>query len=582
MNRMQFTSVLLIAVLLSPVSGLVWGQADTASKESADPYLPSYPPGPYGWHPAYPPQPVPWGAAPGWMPPPAYGPSPAMISTPGYTTRTEPVSQLSVEEVTSERDNLQAALEIKESALASTHELLAQTRDSLQQAEASIRAVEEEKQQQLQEQARLKEMLSEATAIYDTAETKLGTLNTQIETLRSAVNTQQAELENFQKNAAEQQAEIDRLLSQITSRDEKLAALEAELETAKQALETARSEIDASNEKLASLETEKQVCTNELAILNDQLKLESALNETNDQELATVTEKSEDLAGELSACNGQIAKFREELTIARAETATLLSRLEPQEAQTLAATPAEDVSTMPAAQHQPDAVAIGEIASLGITAASDMEDPPQQTEPENHQTIAEQQAAEKVTADEKPELAVQESGADVKQALMAVAPQQTDETLAAIPAKLTMPDFDRDGINDSIDLCLDSKPDAKVDALGCNAGQPIVMNGVAFRYDSHELSKDARSILDNIASILIRHPDLKFEVAGHTDAQGDSAYNQWLSELRAQAVRDYLIDNGLPEENLSAHGYGAEFPIATNDTRDGLRVNRRVELRRLE
>ena len=96
------------------------------------------------------------------------------------------------------------------------------------------------------------------------------------------------------------------------------------------------------------------------------------------------------------------------------------------------------------------------------------------------------------------------------------------------------------------------------------------------------MSKDARSILDNIASILSNHLELKFEVAGHTDAQGDSAYNQWLSELRAQAVRDYLIENGLPEENLSAHGYGAEHPIATNNTRDGLRINRRVELRRLE
>ena len=79
----------------------------------------------------------------------------------------------------------------------------------------------------------------------------------------------------------------------------------------------------------------------------------------------------------------------------------------------------------------------------------------------------------------------------------------------------------------------------------------------------------------------MQYPRLQLEVAGHTDGQGDRAYNRWLSEQRAKAVREYLTTRGVNPANITARGYGSEQPIADNSTREGLLKNRRVELRRL-
>jgi OOP family OmpA-OmpF porin len=146
----------------------------------------------------------------------------------------------------------------------------------------------------------------------------------------------------------------------------------------------------------------------------------------------------------------------------------------------------------------------------------------------------------------------------------------------------TTADSDADGVDDSADLCPDSATGVAVEETGCVPERAVVLEGVNFRYDSHELTDPARVVLDRIAAVLGKHPQLKLEVAGHTDAQGDPAYNQWLSELRARSVRDYLVARGVNPDNISAQGYGASEPVAANDTRAGLRRNRRVELRRLQ
>jgi outer membrane protein OmpA-like peptidoglycan-associated protein len=142
-------------------------------------------------------------------------------------------------------------------------------------------------------------------------------------------------------------------------------------------------------------------------------------------------------------------------------------------------------------------------------------------------------------------------------------------------------DSDADGVSDSIDLCLETEPGVKVDSMGCALAASITLEGVNFRYDSWELTSAARTILDRVAGILVQYPQLQLEVAGHTDAQGDRAYNRWLSEQRAKAVREYLIAKGVNGSGISARGYGSEQPIADNSTRQGLLKNRRVELRRL-
>jgi OOP family OmpA-OmpF porin len=120
-----------------------------------------------------------------------------------------------------------------------------------------------------------------------------------------------------------------------------------------------------------------------------------------------------------------------------------------------------------------------------------------------------------------------------------------------------------------------------VESTGCAVNATIPLEGVNFRSNSHELTDDARRVLDHVAGILSRNADIRVEVAGHTDSQGDAAYNQRLSRQRAQAVRDYLISRGLGPEKVAARGYGAQQPVSDNATVEGLGRNRRVELRSL-
>ncbi|MEN8719821.1 MAG: OmpA family protein, partial [Oceanococcaceae bacterium] len=81
------------------------------------------------------------------------------------------------------------------------------------------------------------------------------------------------------------------------------------------------------------------------------------------------------------------------------------------------------------------------------------------------------------------------------------------------------------------------------------------------------------------ADVLNRYPEMLVEVAGHTDSIGGDAFNQQLSQRRAEAVRQYLIGKGISAERLTAVGYGESEPKATNDNEEGRELNRRVELR---
>ena len=112
--------------------------------------------------------------------------------------------------------------------------------------------------------------------------------------------------------------------------------------------------------------------------------------------------------------------------------------------------------------------------------------------------------------------------------------------------------------------------------------KPIVLHGVKFEFDRSRLTVKADSLLDLVAISLKKHPDVKVEVAGHCDWTGSEAYNQRLSIQRAEAVRDYLIRNGVKAENLTFTGYGETKPMADNKTDQGRALNRRVELRRIQ
>lgn len=101
---------------------------------------------------------------------------------------------------------------------------------------------------------------------------------------------------------------------------------------------------------------------------------------------------------------------------------------------------------------------------------------------------------------------------------------------------------------------------------------------VFFQTGSAVIDERSYGLLDAVAEVLGEHPELlKLSVEGHTDADGDDASNKELSQARAQAVLDYLVEKGVEAERLEAQGWGEEKPIGSNDTDEGKAANRRVE-----
>jgi outer membrane protein OmpA-like peptidoglycan-associated protein len=104
------------------------------------------------------------------------------------------------------------------------------------------------------------------------------------------------------------------------------------------------------------------------------------------------------------------------------------------------------------------------------------------------------------------------------------------------------------------------------------------MSDVLFKTGSFELLPGARERLAKVSGIVIAHPGLHLEVEGHTDSVGGDEYNQKLSQNRAGAVRDYLVQQGIQGDAIVSRGLGKTQPVATNDTPEGRQQNRRVEL----
>ena len=101
---------------------------------------------------------------------------------------------------------------------------------------------------------------------------------------------------------------------------------------------------------------------------------------------------------------------------------------------------------------------------------------------------------------------------------------------------------------------------------------------ITFAFNSSTLNQRAYAVLDRVADTLREYDQTLIEVAGHTDSVGSEAYNQRLSEQRAQAVADYLISRGISGQRLMVTGAGEMHPIASNETEAGRAENRRVEL----
>ena len=123
---------------------------------------------------------------------------------------------------------------------------------------------------------------------------------------------------------------------------------------------------------------------------------------------------------------------------------------------------------------------------------------------------------------------------------------------------------------------------AGTDVRVTRQGDNLVLNmpsNVTFAYDSATVQPQFQATLDQVAQVLSQYNETYIDVYGHTDSTGSDAYNQQLSERRADSVARYLESRGVQSARIGTRGFGETQPIAPNDTEDGRAANRRVEIR---
>lgn len=153
---------------------------------------------------------------------------------------------------------------------------------------------------------------------------------------------------------------------------------------------------------------------------------------------------------------------------------------------------------------------------------------------------------------------------------------------AAEPAPLPPPppaDSDGDGVPDERDQCPNTPRGQRVDAVGC--GYEIHVEAL-FDSDSARIKPESHEALDRAVDLLKRIPTMRGVIEGHTDSTGSAAHNQALSERRAAAVSDYLVERGIDASRIPSRGLGESQAVADNHTAEGRAQNRRVVLRRTD
>lgn len=121
-----------------------------------------------------------------------------------------------------------------------------------------------------------------------------------------------------------------------------------------------------------------------------------------------------------------------------------------------------------------------------------------------------------------------------------------------------------------------------IELLSMEIGSKIVLKNIFFETGSAKLKDESNAELDRIVNLLKTYPNIKIEIAGHSDKTGLEDFNLKLSRERAKSVVDYLISKGISASNLVYKGYGSSKPIATNATPEGRQLNRRVEFEIIE
>jgi len=143
------------------------------------------------------------------------------------------------------------------------------------------------------------------------------------------------------------------------------------------------------------------------------------------------------------------------------------------------------------------------------------------------------------------------------------------------PVKTDLPDADRDGVEDSIDQCPATPCDFSVDSKGC----PVkAILRIHFATNSAHITEYSMRKVRKFAKFLREHKGSLVHITGHTDSRAPDDYNMVLSKKRAESVKRALIDLGVSANRLSTEGRGENDPIASNATKQGMALNRRIEV----
>ncbi len=141
----------------------------------------------------------------------------------------------------------------------------------------------------------------------------------------------------------------------------------------------------------------------------------------------------------------------------------------------------------------------------------------------------------------------------------------------------TKADTDGGTTNDKEEVIRGTNPLNPEDDIILDISAPIVLEGVTFASGSAELTPEREKMLLRVLNTLNAYPDIKVEIRGYTDNVGKASSNKRLSQRRANAVRYWILNKGISPERVVANGYGEENPIADNSTKEGRRLNRRIE-----
>jgi outer membrane protein OmpA-like peptidoglycan-associated protein len=341
------------------------------------------------------------------------------------------------------------------------------------------------------------------------------------------------------------------------------ASLEAERQEAarlRDQLSTAQAELAKAGEARAAAEEERDAARLQTEFLAGRLRADLAAT---NEKLKQVMAKNGELEAEIALMRAAAASAAE---AAQENMLAVASRIEALDAALEGVAPEMEAGSDDLGAAGEHRLITSEVADTGIEVAPG-------------ETAIDQPASTEASPPEQSNSAADVTGSQTSQIRSNVAPDQaerSDPKAAAAPELLA-------------DLTVGLSPEARLqaqrlledlDAKADRRGLIVTVPGASlFQSNSDRIDEAAQEMLVKLAELVKLYDDRKTLIVGHTDAIGDTAYNQYLATRRAEAVKEFLVENfDVEETRLSIEGKGEDQPIASNATEDGRTANRRVEV----